>query len=356
MELVTLKSIQKNFLIELKHAKENKPSSLSYIPNRIPSIPLVKNGEIFETLSIGGGFTKKALVRKTHDKIEILQQSAQQQPPFKTKRDFLHVVDTLLENDITTLAVNLAQAVDPVFADNKLDGILPYATKESTFTGLIGKKVGEEIEKYILKKRKNKLTVSVANDTICLALSGLTKYSWENLVCGIVGTGYNIAFFDKKNDVINLESGNFNKFQQTEEGKIIDQSSVKPEAYIFEKETAGGYLYKHFNIICKQKNIKMHPLKNSKDLDFTAQSSNVEISTIAKDVLQNSALLVACQISAMAEYKQKNITCVMEGSLFWKGFEYKETVTEAVKKLTNYTVDIVEIENSPILGAAKLVC
>ncbi len=356
MHLTTLKKIQKNFLLELDNAKTGKPSSLSYIPNRIPSIPLVKNREIFETLSIGGGFTKKALAQKTNDTIEILNQSVQQQSPFKTKKDFLEVVSNLLEKNIKVLAVNLAQAVDPVFENNKLDGILPYATKESTLTGLIGKKVGEEIEQYILKKRSKKLTVSVANDTICLALSGLTKYSWENLVCGIVGTGYNLAFFDKKNDVINLESGNFNKLQQTETGKIIDQSSVKPGAYIFEKETAGGYLYKHFNIICKQKNIKTHLLKNSKDLDFAAQSSNFEISTISKEILQNSAMLVACQISAMAEYKQKNITCVMEGSLFWKGFGYKETVAETVKKLTEFNVDIVEIENSPILGAAKLVC
>ena len=58
----------------------------------------------------------------------------------------------------------------------------------------------------------------------------------------------------------------------------------------------------------------------------------------------------------MAEFKQHDITCVMEGSLFWKGFGYKETVAETVKKLTNYSVDIAEIDNSPILGAAKLVC
>lgn len=356
MDLLILKQIQKNFLAELQLAKEDKTSSLSYIANRIPSVPLVKNQEIFETLSIGGGFTKKALVKKTNEKIEILQQWVQQQPPFKTKKDFLEVVNNLLEKDIAVLAVNLAQAVDPIFENNKLDGILPYATKESTFTGLIGQKVGQEIEKYIFEKNKKTIIVSVANDTICLALSGLTKYSWKNLVCCIVGTGYNVAFFDKPNGVINLESGNFNKFTQTETGKIIDQTSVKPRAYIFEKETAGGYLYKHFNIVCKQKNIKIPPLKNSKELDLAAQNKNITISTIAKEVIRNSAELVACQIAGMAEYKQTNITCVMEGSLFWKGFGYKEAVADTIKKLTKYTVDIAEIDNSPILGAAKLVC
>ena len=47
---------------------------------------------------------------------------------------------------------------------------------------------------------------------------------------------------------------------------------------------------------------------------------------------------------------------VMEGSVFWKGKNYKKTAEKTIKKLIpEYNVKFIEIENSAILGSAKLI-
>ena len=49
------------------------------------------------------------------------------------------------------------------------------------------------------------------------------------------------------------------------------------------------------------------------------------------------------------------MTFVMEGSLFWKGYKYKETVEQTVKQLLpEYCIKFIRLENSDILGGAKL--
>ncbi|MBI4079190.1 MAG: hypothetical protein HY429_02740 [Candidatus Levybacteria bacterium] len=75
--------------------------------------------------------------------------------------------------------------------------------------------------------------IAVANDVVRLVLSGLTKYSWTSLAGGIVGTGTNLSFFLDEHYVVNLESGNFNKFMQSDEGKSIDSHSVVPGNQLF---------------------------------------------------------------------------------------------------------------------------
>lgn len=355
MDLLTLKTIQKNFLTELQHAKDGKLSSLSYIINHVPSSPLIKNGEIFETLSIGGGVTKVALLKKQNGTHCLLKQLTFEQPPFTTKQDFLSCIEAHLAPSVTTLAINFAQALTPIFKHNKLDGILIDGTKESTFKGMIGKTVGQTIETYFSKKARH-ISVSVANDVICLLLSGLPKYHWQELAGGIVGTGVNFSFFINKDSIVNLEAGNFNKFSQTEEGKFIDKTSIKPGAYLFEKEASGAYLYKQFNHKIETHKVSFPKITATKELDILILTDKPIISKLAQNVLEQSAQLIACQIAGITKFKQKNMTFIMEGSLFWKGLNYKQIVEDTVKKLVpDYSVAYVEIPNSPIIGATKLV-
>ncbi len=355
MRLSTLKTIQANFLNELQKAKSGKPSSLSFIINKIPSIPLVQNEEAFQVLSIGGGITKVALVKKRGRFIELLEQTTYNQAPFKTKQDLLLAIQKYLRPQVTILGINFAQSLSPISNNGKIDGILLNGTKESTFQRLIGKRVGFEIEQYFKRKKRN-INVCIANDAVCILLSGLVKYPWETLAGGIVGTGLNFSLFLAKDRLVNLEAGNFDKLPQTKEGQCIDKSSTMPGAYVFEKETAGGYLYKHFNSALKKKRLSFPPITETKELDDVVLKNLPIVSKLAQNILQRSAQLVACQIAGITLFKQKNMVFIMEGSLFWKGYRYKETVEETVKKLVpNYNISFVEISNSPIIGATKLV-
>lgn len=390
MGISDLKPITTNFLKELQDAYAGKKTSIRFIIHEISPTPIVKNDEIFESLVIGGTVAKVAIIKRTGIKIRVLSKK-EVKHSFKSEGDFLDFVSTVLPENINLLALNFAYPLKPVFAGGKLDGILLAVSKEGKFHGLVGKKIGKEIEDYIFAKRKKRVIASVANDTICLLLSGLTKYSFDNLAAGIVGTGLNFAFFLNKNSLVNLESASFDKFTQTPEGIAIDRHSLLPGRGLFEKETAGAYLYKHFNIIIKDRKINYSPINSTEELNRISlnrgySSSEVptsrdesrslnddsslrqltdrtitnevnhKTSEIAKHLLKRSAELAACQIAGITEFKKHDMVFNMEGSLFWKGNRYRQTVEQTVKRLVSeYNIEFVEIKDSGILGAAKLV-
>ena len=368
MKKQALKTIKSNFLHELQDASAGKKTSLPFIVHKLSSSSLVQTGEPFQVMVIGGSVFKKAICKNVKGKIAIIKKETDKPLNFKTEQDFLEFIERELPNDVRILALNFAYPIQPVFENGKLDGILLGVTKEGGFHGLVGEQIGKEIENYVLAKRNKKIKVAVANDTVCLLLSGLTKYPWDVFGGGVDGTGVNFAFFLSQNSLVNLESANFNKFQLTQEGKIIDKKSQQPEKHLFEKETAGAYLYKHFNIIVKERGINYSQIVSTEELsalchpEFISGSKNqvqhdrIQVSEIAKSLMERSAQLVACQIAGITAFKGHDMVFNMEGSLFWKGNRYKETVEETVRLLVpEYNVKFVEMNNSAILGAAKLV-
>jgi hexokinase len=111
---------------------------------------------------------------------------------------------------------------------------------------------------------------------------------------------------------------------------------------------------------------------SSRLTSFARTITNPEASQIARALLKRSAQLVACQIAGVVEFKNPSpspsplegegrdeevgMVFNMEGSLFWKGNNYKTIVQETLKQLVpKYNVRFVEIKDSGILGAAKLV-
>lgn len=355
MNNAQLKTIQSNFLHELQDAQNGKKTRLPFIIHRISANPIVKDSEIFQVLVIGGTVARVAEVIKNGERVDVLQKE-DDQVNFRTEDDFLSFVGSKIGREINVVAFNFAYPMQPVFENGRLDGILLAVPKEGTFHGLIGKKIAKEIEGYVLKKRNKKITASVANDTVCLLLSGLIKYKWHELAGGVIGTGVNFAFFLNRNSLVNLESASFDKFTQSKQGKIIDKESDQPGKALFEKETAGAYLYKHFNIMLKENGIDYPNISSTEELDIICHKSIHHVSEIARNLLVRSAQLVACQIAGITEFKKLAMVFNMEGSLFWKGNHYRETVEQTVKTLVpKYNVKFVEIENSAILGAAKLV-
>ncbi|MBF8250108.1 MAG: Hexokinase 2 protein [Candidatus Levybacteria bacterium] len=350
-----LKIISNNFKQELQDAQAGKKTSLAFIIHELSPSPIVKDGEIFQTLVIGGTIGIIATLKKNNNAIQILDKK-EKKLSFKTGEEFLDYVNQELQENIKTLALNFAYPIKPVFEKGKLDGTLLTVTKEGGFHGLIGKQIGREIEKYILAKRNIEIRVAVANDTVCLLTSGLSQFKQDGLAGGIVGTGLNFAFFLDKVKLVNLESANFDKFPQTELGRKVDEVSSRPGKSLFEKETAGAYLYQGFKFALKENDLDYPNIASTEELDRTSRANIPQVSRIAQSLLKKSAQLVACQITGITLFKKQNMIFNMEGSLFWKGNEYKETVAETVRQLApQYKIDFVEIEDSAILGAAKLI-
>lgn len=355
MNLDSLLQIQANFIKELNLAAQGLDSSIPFIIHETHTTSLVKDNEAFQAIVIGGTFAVSAIVQKNKGSIKIISQKKIRLPSFNEKKDFLLFMGSVVDTSVRILALNFAYPLTPIFENGKLEGRLISGTKGQGFSGLLGEKVGETLEKYLLDIKKIRVKVTIANDTICLLLSGMTKTSWEHLGAGVVGTGMNFAFCLSQHKLVNLESANFNKFPQSDSGIVVDKESLNPGKSFYEKETAGRYLYKHFNILVKKQGFDFSPISSAEELDSIARTNEGEVGKVARNLLERSAQLVACQAAAIMEFRKTNMVFVMEGSLFWKGYKYKETVESCLKKITNYKAEFIEIENSGIIGAAFLV-
>jgi hexokinase len=355
MKIDELKTITKNFVKELESAEAGKRTSLPFIVHQLPKAPIAKEDEVFQVIKIGGSILQKSNVFAKGDNVLVKTFEEDSLPVMTTKDVFLSVIDRHISPKTTLLAINFAYPMKPVFSKGKLDGVLVMGTKEHAFQGLVGEPVGETIERYIKNKYNRTIRVSIANDTICLTMAGLTKYPAQAIAGGIVGTGLNFAVFLDDTHLVNLEAANFNKFQQSEEGKQIDMQSNKQGMAWFEKETAGGYLYHHLNLLLTKNQIKHPSIENTEQLDRLAKGNIEKVSNMARDLFRHSASLIACEVAGLAEFKKRDMVFVMEGSLFWIGWRYKQMVAEYVEQLTKYKVTFVEIKDCGIIGAAKLV-
>jgi hexokinase len=348
-----LQTISQNFLQELKDAHSGKKTSLAFLRNFVPT-PFVKDGETFQVLVVGGSICRNVLMKKEGNKLTILSHVEKDQPIFHKLEDFLGFIELEVDKTVTHVALNFAFPLQPTVRDGKLDGILLYGTKEHTFDGLQGKKVGEAVEQHMQTTKKQIIHVCVANDTICLLLSGSVDHSFDELGCAIVGTGYNAAFFLTEHEAVNLESGGFDKLPKDMIEEEIDRTSLQPGMQVFEKQVSGAYLYKYFNLLLKEKGLSYPEITTTKALDDLARGES-EVSVYAKQVLEKSAQLAACQIAGIAAYRKSDLFFVIEGSLFWNGYLYKETVEETLKQISPYQITFIHVENSSVMGAAKLI-
>jgi hexokinase len=216
--------------------------------------------------------------------------------------------------------------------------------------------IGQRIEEYIKEKQGRDIQVASANDTICLLLSGLIHNGWAHLAAGIVGTGLNFAIFLDETTTVNLESANFKGFPQSEAAKFIDSQSAEPGDALYEKEVSGAYLYRHFNYAVEHTPLKVDPVTSTKELENLLKHPDPAVAQAAKDVLLHSASLVACQIAAILEFCGRDLNFIMQGSLYWKGYKYKETVERLVIDLSpHYHASYEQVLHSDLFGAAKIV-
>lgn len=355
MQLQTLKEITQNVTTELEKATKGEQTSFPFIKHRLSPQSLVKDDETFQIMVIGGSVFKKCLAKKKGARIILSERFQESQVPFPTKQSLLEYVARHLHANVSVLAINFAYPLTPIFEHGKLDGILFSGSKENTFEGLVGEKVCAEIEKYLYETMQRKIQISIANDTVNLLLSGLTKFNWRGLSAGIMGTGMNFAIFLDKETTVNLEAANFDKFPLSKTGKTIDDKSVAPGTSFLEKETAGAYLYRHFNLLLKEKNIDQSELASTKDLRNLLDQPESDAKQLAKELFEKSAQLLSCIIVGIANFYNTESVFIMEGSLIWDNM-YNKIVRKTIIDLEpKFPIKLEEIAECHFFGPAKLV-
>lgn len=353
--------IRDEFCRQLSRAAAGDTTSLPFIHNHLPSTPLVKLGETFQSMVIGGTNGQAATLCYNDDStIEIVEQHAYPElAKFRTVDDFLAFFEANVTESTAALGINFGVNLVPVVGDQgQLDGILNEGTtKGHSFEGLQKQRVGQTIEDYFRDKHKRNLIVSVANDTVCLLASGTNKKSDRaNLVAGIVGTGYNMAMYLDEYTIINLQASDFTGFTPTASGKLVDMTSSNVGEQLYDKEVSK--LFMHYNAFVGEMGLSGSNLASGTELANLAASNPHAEGDVARALLRRSAAFVAAQFAGMYNFKNRpqQLTAIMQGGLYWSGPQYKEMVGTQLSLLgvPEGAIRFVKIDNCDILGAAML--
>lgn len=346
----------KLFKYELIAALHNQSSSLPAILNPVAKIS--PNPGFGIAVSVGGtnGYVSAFRISK-NGTVKFLNRRLFSLPPQTTRDNLFHLITKhILEiNKSKTksfpIGIGLAYPLKPLLHCGFIDGELLYMTKGRNIEGLVGKKVGQEYHKFLIKEYGIDTTVVVANDAICL-LAGGDGVS----VAGVVGTGLNFAYWEKREKIaplklgqlcnfvqgdiaINIESKNFDKIEETTLRNIIDKESDDPGYSLSEKEVSGAYLYKIFNAGKDKLLDKSFPELSSTDqlndiltnaFKYKQKITNDKIAKkFAERIFHRSAQIVAIQLCGILSKIGKTegaVSIVMDGGIFWKAHNYPALV------------------------------
>ena len=134
------------------------------------------------------------------------------------------------------------------------DGKLLQFCKEVQAPEVVGELIGKSLLETLGMEEKQ---IVLLNDTVATLLAGKSasfNRDYDSYIGFILGTGTNTCYIESnrnigklkdldpsKNQIINIESGNFGKVPQTDLDIIFDKTTINPIDYKFEKMFAGGY-------------------------------------------------------------------------------------------------------------------
>lgn len=346
------------FRNELIAALHNQSSSLPAILNPIYKLPARSGTGV--ALSIGGtnGYMSHFRISQ-NGVVTFLTRILFSLPKQTTKQELFHILAREIQQVTSKgkkqlpVGIGFAYPLRPLLHQGFIDGQLVKMTKGREIAGLVGKNVGQEFHRFLIENYHIDTTVAVANDAICLLLGGDGVE-----VAGVVGTGLNFAYWDKRANVaplklselagygqaevaVNIESANFDKIPATILRDSVDKKSDNPGRAISEKEVAGAYLYQIFNAGKDTIVETSFPILTSTDQlndiltnafvypQHVDSEAKKRAKQFAERIFHRSAQIVAIELCGilMKIGKTKGIIpIVMEGGIFWKAKNYPALV------------------------------
>jgi hexokinase len=353
-----------NLLQELKDASSGQSNSIKYLKSDLTRQALVEENENFQVIMVGGSHLESILARFENNQLEMLNFRETDIQKLATKEIFFEYIQEFLEPDVEVVALNFAYPIEPFVRDGRFDGKLVARPKGHNFEGLYQKNVGQELEEYFLQLGR-KIKFTICNDTTALGLASLNWQDYKNSekIMGVVGTGFNFGLFENEKTFVNLELGNFDKFEMTKTGRLVDNASDNKSLQKLEKEVGGGYIFQHFNYLVEDKKPSLK-IKNTKQLSTLLAAQSFVYQEEGLQVYKNSSSFVAMTIFALYKFKQwqnqdenLKMLVLIEGSLYWKAYKFKEMVDQKLLDL-GMNLDNLKIDQTRkigLKGAANLV-
>lgn len=361
-----LRECAKRFQQELIASLSNQSSSLPCILNPIARMPVRSGYGV--AVSIGGtnGYVSafrisaKGIVTFLNRHLFSLPEKTTKDALFERIAQNIHVVSKGREEPFP-IGIGFAYPLRPLIYHGFMDGELMSMSKERDIAGLVGKRVGEEFHIFLKTKLRIDTTVVVANDAVCLLLGGKGAD-----LAGVMGTGLNFAYWEKRARVaplklnelrgfsqgevaVNIESAQFDKIPATILRDRVDMLNPATGGQaLAEKEAAGAYLYQLFNAGKEEIIGKAFPALVSTDQihdiltgAFSWPKNMVEeeqraAKAFAKRLFERSAQVAAIELCGILLKLGKTkgiIPVVMEGGIFWKAKNYHALVNLYINRI-----------------------
>jgi hexokinase len=402
---INSKELVNSFLTEMNKGLAGTDSSLLMLPTYIEVEGEVKANQPVIAIDAGGTNFRVAKVY-FNDKLQLITESIQKakmpgvdkelskQAFFNTFADYIK--DYKSVSDKVGFCFSYAAEIYP----NK-DGKLLEWSKEVKAPEVIGTMVGEELLKAMGTPEKQ---LVLMNDTVSTLLAGKAARavkSYDTYIGFILGTGTNTAYIEANKNItktdglnmegsqiINIESGAFDKMPRTDIDVAFDNTTKNPGRYAFEKMFSGGY----FGGLCTQAlktaaeegvftnravfeqldelstedvNRYVYGIEDAINVlpgVFSNESDKLIAAEIIDGLIERAAKLVAANIAAVilktgkAKSAEKPVLMTIEGTTFYKlhGFQkmFENYLQNFLSGENKRYYEIVEVENSSLLGAA----
>lgn len=401
-----MKSMTDDFIADMKKGLEAEKSSLMMIPTYISAEGSIKPNEPVVAIDAGG--TNFRAVKMSFDNnMNLITENLQQRKmpaideELSNKEFFATLAAYLTEYKNVSDKIGFCFSYAVEIYPNK-DGKLLEWSKEVKAPEVIGQMVGENLLQAMGTPNKQ---IVLMNDTVSTLLAGKAATAgreFDTYLGFILGTGTNVCYIEqnsnitktpnlnqKENQIINIESGNFDKMPRTDIDVAFDNTTKNPGRYSFEKMISGGY----FGGLCTtalktaanedifsaetKVNLKKAGEFTSEEVNkfvcgidlktnalstvFVTEEDVAAATEIINALIQRSAKLTAASLAAVilktgkAKTPEKPILMTIEGTTFYKMNNFRilfEAFLQGFLSGENKRFyEIVEVPNSSLIGA-----
>jgi hexokinase len=258
-ELLSIQSIVDKFTAEMLNGLAGKESSLRMIPTYIEADNQFLTDVPVVAIDAGGTNFRAALVKfNKNGKLEMTKMVNKKMPGQDgeiSKKEFFDTIADYIKSDAKlSNRIGFCFSYPTEILPNK-DGKLLQFCKEIQAPEVVGELIGKSLLETLGMQEKQ---IVLLNDTVATLLAGKSasvKHEYDSYIGYILGTGTNTCYIESnknilklknidasKSQIINIESGKFNKVTRTDMDIIFDKTTMNPDDYLFEKMIAGGYL------------------------------------------------------------------------------------------------------------------
>lgn len=401
-----LKLITDDFISEMKKGLEGKGGSLLMLPTYIGAEGTIKPNQPVVAIDAGG--TNFRAVKMSFDNnLKLVTENLQQRKmpaideELSNKEFFATLAAYLTEYKNVSDKIGFCFSYAVEIYPNK-DGKLLEWSKEVKAPEVLGQMVGKNLLEAMGTPNKQ---IVLMNDTVSTLLAGQAATAgreFDTYVGFILGTGTNACYIEENknitktpnldlsgNQIINIETGNFNLMPRTDIDVAFDNTTKLPGRYTFEKMIAGGY----FGGLCttalkmaaKEDVFSAESIVKMKDLgELTSEEVNKFVcgidlpanvlsavlvtkedknaaAEIINALITRAAKLVAGSLAAVilktgkGKSSAKPVLMTIEGTTFYKLHNFQvmfEAYLQGFLSGENRRFyEIVEVPNSSLIGA-----